>query len=280
MWIARAAQLLLGHVLAGDRVRQVRAGQRHRAAALDHRHEVGQAGDVGGARGAGPHQRGDLRDDPAHRHLLAEQVARAREQRAGRLLDPRSGGVEQPDEGDPLAQRQLAQARDLELAGHAHRAGHHGEVVGANGHQAALDLPVAGDHAVGRRLLVRHRALGEVRPPVDAQLGEGALVDEQRQPLAGGELVLLVLALDLLLAAPRAGTLAALVQVVHQRAQRGPRHQSVGRTGAAPSGALAVGSVADTAPLRNRLQQRLDGVRAPSTRPPGAPARPRARRRR
>ena len=93
----RAAELLLGHVLAGDRLGQVRPGQRHRAAALDHRHEVGQARDVGGARRARPHQRGDLRDDPAHRDLLAEQVARAGEQRAGRLLDPRAGGVEQPD---------------------------------------------------------------------------------------------------------------------------------------------------------------------------------------
>ena len=98
----RAAELLLGHVLAGHRLGQVRAGERHRAAALDHRHEVGQAGDVGGARRARAHQRGDLRDHAAHHDLLAEQVARAREQRAGRLLDPRAGRVEQPDQRDAL----------------------------------------------------------------------------------------------------------------------------------------------------------------------------------
>ena len=36
-------------------------------------------------------------------HLLAEQVARAREQRAGRLLDARARRVEQPDHRDALA---------------------------------------------------------------------------------------------------------------------------------------------------------------------------------
>ena len=50
----------------------------HRAAALDHRHEVGETRDVGGAGGARPEQRRDLRDHAAHDHLLAEQVTRSR----------------------------------------------------------------------------------------------------------------------------------------------------------------------------------------------------------
>ena len=166
-------------------------GERHRAAALDHRHEVGEAGDVGGAGGARPHQRGDLRDHAAHHDLLAEQVPGAGEQRADGLLDARAGGVEQPDERDPLGQRQLAQARDLQLAGHPHRAGHHREVVGAHGDQPAVDLAVAGDHAVGGRVHAVHRALGEVRAAVDAELDERALVDQQREALARGELLLL-----------------------------------------------------------------------------------------
>ena len=110
---ARAAELLLGHVLAGHGLGEVRPGERHRAAALHHRHEVGEAGDVGGAGGARPHQRGHLRHDAAHDHLLAEEVAGAGEQRAGRLLDARAGRVEQPDQRDALRERQLAQARHL-----------------------------------------------------------------------------------------------------------------------------------------------------------------------
>ena len=170
----------------------------------------------------------------AHHDLLAEQVARPGEQRAGGLLDARAGGVEQPDERDALGQGDLAQARHLHLAGHAHRAGHDREVVGGDRHEPSVDLPVARDHAVRGRLLALHRALGEVRPAVDAQLDEGALVDQQGEPLAGGQLVALVLLGDLLLAAAELGLLAALVQVVDQRAQRWPRHQGVrGRAGRA-----------------------------------------------
>src|ERR671926_308673 len=47
-----------------------------------------------------------------------------------------------------------------------------------------------------------HRALGEVRLRVDPQLGERPLVDQQRDPLARRQLARLVLARDLLLAAP------------------------------------------------------------------------------
>ena len=62
---ARAAELLLGDVLADRRPHQVRSGQRHRPAPLDHRHEVGQPRDVRRAGRARPHQRRDLRDHAA-----------------------------------------------------------------------------------------------------------------------------------------------------------------------------------------------------------------------
>ena len=46
-----------------------------------------------------------------------------------------------------------AGARTFSLAGHAHRPGHDGEVVGGDGDEPAVDLAVAGDDAVGGRLL-------------------------------------------------------------------------------------------------------------------------------
>ncbi len=159
----------------------------------------------------------------------------AGEQRADRLLDAGPGGVEQPDEGDALGQGQLSQARDLQLARHAHRPGHHGEVVGAHGDKPPVDLAVAGDHAIGGRAHALHRALGEVGPCVDAHLDEGAVVDQQRQALAGGELLLGVLAGDLLLAAALGDLRASLEQVLDQRAQQRGRllgaHQRPFHTG-------------------------------------------------
>ena len=142
----------------GHRLGEVRAGERHRALADDHRHEVGESRDVGGARGARAEHRRDHRDDARHLDLLAEEVARAGEERARRLLDAGAGRVEQPDQGHALLQRDLAKARDLQLAGHAHRAGHHGEVVGGDRDGAAVDLAPAGDDAVGGRVLALHRS--------------------------------------------------------------------------------------------------------------------------
>ena len=62
---------------------------------------------------------------------------------------------------------------------------------------------------------------------MDPELGERALVDQQREPLARGELVLLVLAGDLLLASAQPRLLAPLVKLLDERAQRRARHQRV-----------------------------------------------------
>ena len=110
--------------------------------------------------------------------------------------------------------------RHLDLAGHPHRAGHHGEVVGGDRAGAAVDLAPAGDHAVGGRVLALHRTLREVRPRVQAHLDERALVHEQVDPLAGRQLPGRVLLGDLLLAAAELRLLAPLVQVVDERLQR------------------------------------------------------------
>ncbi len=55
---------------------------------------------------------------------------------------------------------------------------------------------------------------------MDAELDEGALVDQQRDPLPRGELFALVLLGDLLLAAPEPDLRAPGVQVLDERAQQ------------------------------------------------------------
>ncbi len=86
---------------------------------------------------------------------------------------------------------------------------------------AAVDVSPAGDDAVGGRLDPVHRPLGEVRAAVDPHLDEGALVDEEVDPLAGGQLAAVVLLGDLLLAAAELGLGAALVQLLSQVCERG-----------------------------------------------------------
>ena len=77
----RSAELLLGDVFVGHCFDERRAAERHRSNAFDHGDEVGEAGNVGRAGGAGADHGRDLRDDAAHMHLLAEEMAGAGEER-------------------------------------------------------------------------------------------------------------------------------------------------------------------------------------------------------
>ena len=85
-----------------------------------------------------------------------------------------------------------------------------------------------GDHAVGRGVAPLHRPLGEVRLGVDPELGERAVVDQQRDPLAGRELARLVLPGDPLLPAAEPRERAPLVEVLGERAQPAGRGIGIG----------------------------------------------------
>ena len=158
----------------------------------------------------------DLRNDTAHRHLLSEQRAGRRERRPGRRLDPRARRVQQPDDGDALAEGQLADPRRLGLADGAHRAGQHREVVGADGDPAAVDGADPRHHAVRREvpplgLEGRVHRVGQL-----TQLDERAGVEEEVEPLPDGQLAHAPLPLDLLLAAHGQRLRLPPLQVVDQ----------------------------------------------------------------
>ena len=137
--------------------------------------------------------------------LLAEQVARAGEQRAR----PPPGCARRPSRAARSAasasERHLAEARDLDLAGLPHRAGHHREVVGGDRAGAAVDVPQPVITPSAGASLPSSAGCEKCGPAVDADLDEGAFVDQQVEALAGGQLAALVLGFDLLEAAAEAG---------------------------------------------------------------------------
>jgi hypothetical protein len=128
--------------------------------------------------------------------LLLEQVAGAGEHRSGRLLDPGARRVDQPHHRNSLAQSQLAHARGLQLADHAERPGHHGEVIGNGRHAASVDAPDPGDATVGGGELPLHRGCSGLVMAQKRELGEGAGVEQQVQSFPDRELALPMLALD------------------------------------------------------------------------------------
>ena len=90
-------------------------------------------------------------------------------------IDARARRVDEPDHRNAVAQREFAQPRDLDLAGLPDRAALDREVVGGGADHAPVDVPVAADDRVGRRLVgaeVRHLRA------VNADLEPLAVVEE------------------------------------------------------------------------------------------------------
>jgi hypothetical protein len=198
-----------------------------------------------------PEHRRHLGHDAAEHHLLAEEGASAGERRSGAGLDASAGGVEQPDHGDALAQRELAHPRRLVLVDRAHRTGHHGEVVRAHRDAATVDradprhAPVGGERATLGEAGIH--VVGEL-----AELDERPGVKQEVEPLAHGQLAHLALAGDALLAAHGQRPLAPLAEVADERlpvVQLGVLHQRPFHSGLRFSAKAAMPSAASSVPL-------------------------------
>jgi hypothetical protein len=74
------------------------------------------------------------------------------------------------------------------------RAAEHGEVLAEDEDQAAVDRAVAGDHAVAGDLGVVHAEVGAAVLDEHVPFFEGAVVEQQLDALARGQLALGVLA--------------------------------------------------------------------------------------
>ena len=85
------------------------------------------------------------------------------------------------------------------------RAAEHGEVLGEHEHGAAVDRAPAGDHAVAGDLGLLHAEVDGAVLDEHVELLERALVEQQLDALARGELAALVLRLDARLAAAQRG---------------------------------------------------------------------------
>ena len=200
----RAAELLLGDLLVGDRPDHLGAGDEHVRRAIDHQDEVGDRGRVHRAAGARPHDRRQLRHDAAGQHVAQEDVGVAGE-RLDALLDPRAARVVEPDHRAADLGREVHHLADLLGVGAGQRAAEHGEVLGEHADRPAVDRAVAGDHAVAEDLLLGHAEVGAAVGDELVELDEAAVVDQRGDPLARGQLAGLVLLVDARLAAGERG---------------------------------------------------------------------------
>ena len=94
------------------------------------------------------------------------------------------------------------------------RAAEHGEVLGEQVDRAAVDRAPAGDDAVAGDLGLLHAEVVAAVLDEHVELLERALVEQQFDALARGQLAALVLGLDARLAAAQAGVLPPLLEFV------------------------------------------------------------------
>jgi hypothetical protein len=122
-------------------------------------------------------------------------------ERVDALLDPGAARVVEPDQGHAELERHVHHLADLAGVHLAQRAADDGEVLAEEVDRPALDQRVPGDDAVAEELLLLHAEIGAAVRREAVELDEGALVDEELDPLARGQLALLVLRGDALGAA-------------------------------------------------------------------------------
>ena len=185
------------------------------------------AGAVGGAARARAEHHADLRDDAGGPGVALEDAAVAGE-RGDALLDTGARAVVERDQRRAGRDGHVHDLVDLRGVGLAQRAAEDPEVVGVDEDRAAVHRAPAGDHTVGVRLLGLQAEAGRPVPAQLLDLAEGALVQQQLDPLARGQLALGVLRLGRLLAraapAPAHGSRAARPRARARRWAR-PRSQ-------------------------------------------------------
>jgi hypothetical protein len=102
-----------------------------------------------------------------------------------------------------------------------------GEVLGEDVHQAAVDPAGAGDDAItGEDLLLESEVGGAVGDEA-IELDEAALVEQEIQPLSGGELALLVLLSNPIGASALLGEALPVMKVIQEFSGVGHRGEDI-----------------------------------------------------
>ena len=135
-------------------------------------------------------------------------------ERVDTLLDPRTTRVVDAHERRPGAQRHVGGLRDLVGVQLTDGSAEDGEVLAGHMDEPPEHRALTDDDAIARHVLVGHaEAVGAVHG-IHRRLLERVLVQELLDPLTGGELALLVLLGDPLLASGGGERCPTLVQLV------------------------------------------------------------------
>ena len=195
-----AAEFFRRHVLVGHGFRHVRPGDEHVRAVAHHEDEIGQRGRIDVAARARPHDDGNLRHDARRQHIALEDFAEPG-QRGHAFLNARAARIVEPDDRRAVLHRHVLDLADLLCMRFRQRAAEHGEVLGEDIGHAPVDRAPARDHAVARNARFVGMEIGVAVFDEHIELFERALIEQELDAFARGELALVMLLLYARLAA-------------------------------------------------------------------------------
>src|SRR5579863_2629997 len=205
------AELVFGDVFHGHGLDHVGAGDENVRSFVDHEHEVGDGRRIHSAARARPHYGGNLRHDSAIQRVAQEYVGVAG-QRHHAFLNAGAAGIVEADDGRAHLGGEVHDLDDFSGVRFGERAAEHGEILGEDVDQAALDAAIAGDEAVAVDFLFGHAEIVAAVGDELVGLFEGAVVEQELDALAGRHFSFFVLALAALGSAAVFGELVAFLQ--------------------------------------------------------------------
>src|SRR5438093_1228348 len=146
--------------------------------------------------------------------------SRMRARHSSSLSDAKWATHDRVPSGGAGLQREVHDLADLPRVGLGERAAEDGEVLREDEHRAPVDAARAGDDPVARDALLGHAEVVGLVDDEAVELEEGAGIEQELEPLAGGLLAGLVLAPDALLAPAELGGAVAAPQLLETLVRR------------------------------------------------------------
>ena len=220
-----AAQFLCRHLFVRHGLHHVGAGHEHVGRIAHHEDEVGHRRRIDRATSARSHDHGNLGHHARGHDVALEHVGIARE-RGDAFLNARTARVVQADDRCAVLHGHVHDLADLFGMGFRQRAAKDGEILREHIDEAPVDRAPAGYDAVARILLALHPEVGAAVRLEGVELLEAALVQQQLDPFAGGQLALGVLGCDPFLAAAKPRDRATVLKLLQDVFHRATSHSS------------------------------------------------------
>ena len=190
-------ELFLSDLFSSDGLDDIGTGDEHVGGIAHHEDEIGNGRGVHSTTSARTHDQGDLRNHTRGKSVTLENL-RVTSQRIATFLNTSTARIVQTDHGSTHIHSLIHHLADLLSIRARKRTAQHGEILGKEEDQTAVDGTMTRDNTITRIVLLLHT---KVSAAVSLQLvvfAEGTLIHEQLNSFTSAQLTSLVLRFDTL----------------------------------------------------------------------------------